>query len=107
MRRVLGPLHAVCRSLQDRMRGHRVNVHKVTGSKHATSRDKPSKQDGNRSEGVGWRRLILHTRLKAAQASKSGTIVGVARHVDASIYRDTFPAIRIAILFFTTRFFFS
>ena len=28
-------------------------------------------------------------------------ILGVARFIDASIYRDTFPAIRIAILFFT------
>ena len=27
--------------------------------------------------------------------------VGVARFIDASIYRNTFPAIRIAILFFT------
>ena len=27
--------------------------------------------------------------------------VGVARFIDASIYRDTFPVIRIAILFFT------
>ena len=31
--------------------------------------------------------------------------VGVARFIDASIYRDTFPAIRIAILFFTIVFF--
>ena len=29
-----------------------------------------------------------------------GWRVGVARFIDASIYRDTFPAIRIAILLF-------
>ena len=33
-------------------------------------------------------------------------ILGVARFIDASIYRDTFPAIRIAILFFTITIFF-
>ena len=33
-------------------------------------------------------------------------IVGVARFIDASIYRDTFPAIRIAILFFIITIFF-
>ena len=33
--------------------------------------------------------------------------VGVARFIDASIYRDTFPAIRIAILFFTIAIFFD
>ena len=32
--------------------------------------------------------------------------LGVARFIDASIYRDTFPAIRIAILFFTIAIFF-
>ena len=32
--------------------------------------------------------------------------VGVARFIDASIYRDTFPAIRIAIFFFTIAIFF-
>ena len=32
--------------------------------------------------------------------------VGVARFIDASIYRNTFPAIRIAILFFTIAIFF-
>ena len=32
--------------------------------------------------------------------------LGVARLIDASIYRDTFPAIRIAILFFTIAIFF-
>ena len=32
--------------------------------------------------------------------------LGVARFIDASIYRDTFPAIRIAILFFTITIFF-
>ena len=32
--------------------------------------------------------------------------VGVARFIDASIYRDTFPAICIAILFFTITIFF-
>ena len=29
----------------------------------------------------------------------SGLFAGVARFIDVSIYRDTFPAIRIAILF--------
>ena len=33
--------------------------------------------------------------------------LGVARFIDASIYRDTFPAIRIAILFFTIAILFS
>ena len=33
--------------------------------------------------------------------------VGVARFIDASIYRDTFPAIHIAILFFTIVIFFD
>ena len=33
-------------------------------------------------------------------------IIGVARFIDASIYRDTFPAIRIAILVFTIAIFF-
>ena len=33
-------------------------------------------------------------------------ILGVARFIDASIYHDTFPAIRIAILFFTIAIFF-
>ena len=33
-------------------------------------------------------------------------ILGVARFFDASIYRDTFPAIRIAILLFTIAIFF-
>ena len=32
--------------------------------------------------------------------------VGVARFIDASIYHDTFPAIHIAILFFTIAIFF-
>ena len=32
--------------------------------------------------------------------------VGVARFIDASIYHDTFPAIHIAILFFTITNFF-
>ena len=32
--------------------------------------------------------------------------VGVARFIDASIYHDTFPAIRIVILFFTIAIFF-
>ena len=32
--------------------------------------------------------------------------VGVARFIDASIYRDTFTAIRIAILFFIITIFF-
>ena len=33
-------------------------------------------------------------------------LLGVAWFIDASIYRDTFPAIRIAILFFTIKIFF-
>ena len=33
--------------------------------------------------------------------SQFGSPLGVARFIDASIYRDTFLAIRIAILFFT------
>ena len=32
---------------------------------------------------------------------KTSSLLGVARFIDASIYRDTFPTIRIAILFFT------
>ena len=34
------------------------------------------------------------------------TILGVARFIDASIYRDPFPAIRNAILFFAITIFF-
>ena len=33
-------------------------------------------------------------------------LLGVARLIDASIYRDTFPAIRIAIFFFPTAIYF-
>ena len=33
-------------------------------------------------------------------------VLGVARSIDASIYRDTFPAIRIAILSFIIAIFF-
>ena len=49
----------------------------------------------------------------AGQASRSVSftkgynfVVGVARFIDASIYRDTVPAIRIAILLFLITIFF-
>ena len=37
----------------------------------------------------------------SSTANTINTTLGVARFIDASIYRDTFPAIHIAILFFT------
>ena len=51
--------------------------------------------------------IAVHHRLQQQQRHlercephTTACTVGVARFVDASIYRDTFPAIRIAILFF-------
>ena len=43
---------------------------------------------------------------EGTRCDRGGYIVGVARFIDASIYRDTFSAIRIAILFFTITIFF-
>ena len=40
------------------------------------------------------------------RTSKRYQLLGVVRFTDASIYRDTFPTIRIAILYFTIAIFF-
>ena len=49
-------------------------------------------------ENATLRGIPINRRSAAATTSK---LTRVARFIDASIYRDTFPAIRIAILFFT------
>ena len=41
-----------------------------------------------------------------SEVNTRALFVEVARFIDASIYRDTFPTIRIAILFFTIAIFF-
>ena len=50
--------------------------------------------------------LLSLVRLPLISRWTAMSQVGVARFVDASIYRDTFPAIRIAILFFIITIFF-
>ena len=42
-----------------------------------------------------------HRREVSSATWRAGHELGVARFIDASIYRDTFPAKRIAILFLT------
>ena len=51
-------------------------------------------------------RCWLSALVKIQKSINYVNAVGVARFIDASIYRDTFPAIRIAILFFTIKIFF-
>ena len=51
-------------------------------------------------------RSSYFTVRPANQYQYNQYIGGVARFIDASIYRDTFTAIRIAILFFTITIFF-
>ena len=50
----------------------------------------------------------MHTSMKNSKydADAECYSLGVARFIDASIYRDTFLAIRIAILFFLIAIFF-
>ena len=65
----------------------------------------PVHRDGLRSweaRPENGRRVHTSRRRRRRQ-----TGIGVARFIDASIYRDTFPAISIAILFFTITIFFS
>ena len=52
--------------------------------------------------------LVLHADYHCCHLAAvfRSYCLGVARFIDASIYRDTFPAIRIAILFFTIAIFF-
>ena len=47
--------------------------------------------------------LVLHADYHCCHLAAvfRSYCLGVARFIDVSIYRDTFPAIRIAILFFT------
>ena len=53
----------------------------------------------------GGQRLAVMQGLRGA-TDGGGWTLGVARFTDASIYHDTFPAIRIAILLFIITFFF-
>ena len=49
----------------------------------------------------------LHTPHRVAEKTSNRVwLVGVARFIDASIYRDTFPATRIVVLFFRITIFF-
>ena len=78
-----------------------------------SSRSDSSASQGYNYDQYDYRKVTVYThrrrrRLQRAMQISTGysKILGVARFIDASIYRDTFPAIRIAILFFYNRDFF-